>query len=80
MLFSGHFFFGAGNSENCLNQYSGKREVRAVGSISNLILGFFSISGQSPKSDFQNHESFPFFRFWLLLVNQGRVNLGFIKT
>ncbi|MGR3073892.1 hypothetical protein ABMY53_23425, partial [Vibrio vulnificus] len=24
----------------CLNQFSGKREVRAVGPISNLILGF----------------------------------------
>ncbi|MGL1089314.1 hypothetical protein, partial [Vibrio vulnificus] len=55
--FSGHLFFGAGNSENCLNQFSGKREVEAVGSISNLILGLFSISGQSSKSDFQNHES-----------------------
>ncbi len=40
VLFSGHLFFGAGNSERCLNQFSGKREVRAVGSISNLILGF----------------------------------------
>ncbi|ASG05345.1 hypothetical protein CEJ46_16030 [Vibrio anguillarum] len=39
-LFSGHLFFGAGNSERCLNQFSGKHEVRAVGSISNLILGF----------------------------------------
>ncbi len=39
-LFSGPLFFGAGNSENCLSQFSGKREVRAVGSISNLILGF----------------------------------------
>ncbi|HAS6253866.1 TPA: hypothetical protein I7181_23235, partial [Vibrio vulnificus] len=39
-LFSGHLFFGAGNSERCLNQFSGKREVRAVGSINNLILGF----------------------------------------
>ncbi|EGQ9294355.1 hypothetical protein F7U77_22815 [Vibrio vulnificus] len=38
--FSGQLFFGAGNSENCLSQFSGKREVRAVGSISNLILGF----------------------------------------
>ncbi|MGR3087269.1 hypothetical protein ABMY21_22225, partial [Vibrio vulnificus] len=37
VLFSGHLFFGAGNSENCLSQFSGKREVRAVGSISNLI-------------------------------------------
>ncbi|WP_218001583.1 hypothetical protein, partial [Vibrio vulnificus] len=39
-LFSGHLFFGAGNSESCLSQFSGKREVRAVGSIRNLILGF----------------------------------------
>ncbi len=39
-LFFGLLFFGAGNSENCLNQFSGKREVRASGSISNLILGF----------------------------------------
>ncbi|HFQ4917165.1 TPA: hypothetical protein ACGUVZ_004309 [Vibrio vulnificus] len=39
-LFFGHLFFGAKNSENCLNQFSGKREVRAVGLISNLILGF----------------------------------------
>ncbi|EOA6554411.1 hypothetical protein M2G59_20425 [Vibrio vulnificus] len=39
-LFSGHLFFGAGNSESCLNQFSGKREVRGAGSISNLILGF----------------------------------------
>ncbi|EOA6823169.1 hypothetical protein ACWOGY_001230 [Vibrio vulnificus] len=39
-LFFGHLFFGAGNSESCLSQFSGKREVRPVGSISNLILGF----------------------------------------
>ncbi|POB03672.1 hypothetical protein [Vibrio vulnificus] len=39
-LFSGHLFFGAENSECCLNQFSGKREVRVAGSISNLILGF----------------------------------------
>ncbi|MCD1193099.1 hypothetical protein [Vibrio cholerae] len=38
--FSGHLFFGAKNSEICLSQFSGKREVRAVGSIRNLILGF----------------------------------------
>ncbi|HFQ5047387.1 TPA: hypothetical protein ACGVBR_004313 [Vibrio vulnificus] len=37
---SGHLFFGAGNSENCLNQFSGKHEVRAAGLISNSILGF----------------------------------------
>ncbi|MCU8317794.1 hypothetical protein M2G92_21445 [Vibrio vulnificus] len=40
VLFSGHLFFGAENSEYCLNQISGKHEVRAVGSISNLNLGF----------------------------------------
>ncbi len=39
-LFFGHLFFGAENSENCLNQFSGKREVRVAGSISNLIFGF----------------------------------------
>ncbi|EKL5296886.1 hypothetical protein QPI28_004476 [Vibrio parahaemolyticus] len=38
--FSGQLFFGAGNSKNCLNQFSGKLEVGAVGSIRNLILGF----------------------------------------
>ncbi|BAC94651.1 hypothetical protein [Vibrio vulnificus YJ016] len=39
-LFFGHLFFGAENSESYLNQFSGKREVRVAGSISNLILGF----------------------------------------
>ncbi len=39
-LFFGHLFFGAGNSQSCLNQLSGKREVRAAGSIRNLTLGF----------------------------------------
>ncbi|WP_226972559.1 hypothetical protein [Vibrio navarrensis] len=39
-LFSGQLFFGAGNSEKCLIQFSGKREVRAVGAISTLNLGF----------------------------------------
>ncbi len=41
-LFFGHLFFGAGNSENCLNQYSGKREVRAVGSIRSLTTSFWA--------------------------------------
>ncbi|EQB9060324.1 hypothetical protein [Vibrio parahaemolyticus] len=39
-LFFGHLFFGAENSESCLNQFSGKREVMAAGSISTLNLGF----------------------------------------
>nr|WP_242602813.1 hypothetical protein [Vibrio vulnificus] len=41
-LFSGHSFFGAGNSENCLNQFSSKREVCAAGSISNLTTSFWA--------------------------------------
>ncbi len=36
----GHLFFGAENSENCLNQFSSKREVRAVGSTRSFNLGF----------------------------------------
>ncbi len=39
-LFSGHLFFGVGSSDNCLNQFSRKREVREVGSIRTLNLGF----------------------------------------
>ncbi|EGR1894457.1 hypothetical protein D3O61_23350 [Vibrio vulnificus] len=39
-LFFGHLFFGAENYEYCLNQFSGKCEVRVVGSIRNPFLGF----------------------------------------
>ncbi|OOH99135.1 hypothetical protein BIW15_23100 [Vibrio sp. SALL6] len=39
-LFSGHLFFGAENSERCLNQFSGKCEVMVAGSVSNLIFSF----------------------------------------
>ncbi|HAS8120125.1 TPA: hypothetical protein I7662_21345 [Vibrio vulnificus] len=39
-MFFGHLFFGAENSEYCLNQLLGKREVRAVGSIRSLFLDF----------------------------------------
>ncbi|MCD1224209.1 hypothetical protein B4926_18475 [Vibrio cholerae] len=39
-LFFGHLFFGARNSENCLNQFSGKREVGMAGSIRSPFLGF----------------------------------------
>ncbi|EGQ9599393.1 hypothetical protein F3R80_23395 [Vibrio parahaemolyticus] len=68
-LFSGHPFLGAKNSESCLNQFSGKHEVRSVGSTRNLILGFLSFDCQSSKSDFQNDESFQFFGFRLLFVS-----------
>ncbi|WP_080608899.1 hypothetical protein, partial [Vibrio vulnificus] len=78
-LFSGHLFFGAENSECCLNQLSGKREVRAVGSIQKFDLRFLSFDCQSSKSVFQIYESFQFFRSWLLFVSQHRVNLGFLK-
>ncbi len=36
----GHLFFGAENSECCLSQFSGKREVSAASSISTSNLGF----------------------------------------
>ncbi len=78
-LFSGQLFFGAGNSENCLNQVSVRHEVGAVGSIRNLILGF-RFGWQSSKSGFQNYESFRFSTLWLLYVNQSRVNLVSRKT
>ncbi|EGR0671538.1 hypothetical protein E4T17_21840 [Vibrio vulnificus] len=67
MLFFGHQFFGAGNSGNCLNQFLGKREVRAVGSIRNPFLGFKLQTRfcQNSKSDSQNHDSFRFSTFWL---------------
>ncbi|MER0365711.1 hypothetical protein ABRZ59_22885 [Vibrio vulnificus] len=39
-LFSGHLFFGAGSSENCLNFHVSARLGGGAGSISNLILGF----------------------------------------
>ncbi|KJR22894.1 hypothetical protein BOO93_20250 [Vibrio navarrensis] len=66
-LFSGHLFFGAGNSENCLNQFSGKREVRAVGSIRSLILGFSVLSAKVQSLIFKimSHFSFLVFGFCL---------------
>ncbi len=81
-LFSGHLFFGAKNSENCLNQFSGKREVRAVGSIRNPFLGFQTSNQicQNSEPDYQNYDSFRFSTFWLLCVNQSRVNLGYGQT
>ncbi|MCS0098301.1 hypothetical protein NDI98_17670 [Vibrio cholerae] len=41
-LFSGHLFFGAGNSENCLSRFSSQREVGSAGSISIWITGFWA--------------------------------------
>ncbi len=81
-LFSGHIFFGVGSSENCLNQFSGKREVRAAGSIRNPFLGFQTSNQicQSSEPDYQNYDSFRFSTFWLLCVNQSRVNLGSGQT
>ncbi|HAS8389512.1 TPA: hypothetical protein I7701_22735 [Vibrio vulnificus] len=38
--FSGHPFLVAKNSESCLNQLLGKREVRSVDSIRSPFLGF----------------------------------------
>ncbi|MCU8291117.1 hypothetical protein OC525_21505 [Vibrio vulnificus] len=41
-LLSGHLFFGAGNSENCLSRFSSKREVGSAGSINMVITGFWA--------------------------------------
>ncbi|EOA6554476.1 hypothetical protein ACH7VL_004417, partial [Vibrio vulnificus] len=79
-LFSGHLFFGAGSSENCLNQFSCKREVRGGWLNQQFDLRFLSFDYQISKSDFQNYESFRFSTFWLLFVNQSRVNLVSRKT
>ncbi|MBE4621033.1 hypothetical protein CRN33_05450 [Vibrio vulnificus] len=66
-LFSGHPFLGAKNSESCLNQFSGKREVRAIGSIRNVILGFSVLSAkvQSLIVKIISHFSFLVFGFCL---------------
>ncbi|MBE3659095.1 hypothetical protein BOO92_20755 [Vibrio navarrensis] len=66
-LFSGHLFFGAGNSERCLSQFSGKRKVRAVVSIRNLILDFSVLSAKVQSLIFKiiSHFSFLVFGFCL---------------
>ncbi len=66
-LFSGHLFFGAGNSERCLNQFSGKREVRAIGSIRNVILGFSVLSAKVQSLIFKIMSYFSFLVFGFCL-------------
>ncbi|HDI3164404.1 TPA: hypothetical protein PMB15_003509 [Vibrio cholerae] len=68
-LFSGQLFFGAGNSENCLIQFSGKHEVRAGGSIGNLVLGFFVLAAKVQSLIFKimSHFSFLVFGFCLCI-------------
>ncbi|ASG05339.1 hypothetical protein CEJ46_15965 [Vibrio anguillarum] len=66
-LFSGHLFFGAENSENCLNQFSSKREVRAVGSIRNLLLGFSVLSAEFQNLIFKTMSHCGFLRFGFCL-------------
>ncbi|WP_347369151.1 hypothetical protein, partial [Vibrio vulnificus] len=66
-LFSGHLFFGAGSSENCLNQFSDKGEVRAAGSIGNLILGFFVLAAKVQSLIFKIMSHFGFLRFGFCL-------------
>ncbi len=53
-LFSGHLFFGAGNSEKCLNQFSGKREAGAASSISGLTASFLALTGKKFEFRFSN--------------------------
>ncbi len=66
-LFSGHSFFGAENSEKCLNPFSGKREVRAVGSISNLNLVFRGLAAKFQSPIFKAMSHFGFLRFGFCL-------------
>ncbi|HAS8250764.1 TPA: hypothetical protein I7673_23255, partial [Vibrio vulnificus] len=56
---------GAKNSESCLSQFSGKHEIRPVGSISNLILGFFVLAAKVQSLIFKiiSHFSFWFLGF-----------------
>ncbi|EPB3091796.1 hypothetical protein ACRFDB_004564, partial [Vibrio vulnificus] len=60
-------FFGAKNSESCLNRFSGKREVRVAGSISNLILGFSVLAAKFQSLIFKTmiHFGFLIFAFCL---------------
>ncbi|EHI9243173.1 hypothetical protein J9100_004535 [Vibrio vulnificus] len=66
-LFSGHLFFSAKNSESCLSQFSGKREVGAVGSIRNLILGFSVLSAKILSLIIKTMIHFGFLRFGFCL-------------
>ncbi len=61
-LFSGHLFFGAGNSERCLNQISDKREVSAVGAIGDLISGFRVLTAKAQSQNFKIMSHFCFLR------------------
>ncbi len=61
-LFSGQLFFGAGNSENCLNQFSGKCEVRAAWLNQYFEHRFWGLNCWNSQSVFQIYESFQFFR------------------
>ncbi|EOW9462579.1 hypothetical protein ACOCGI_003770, partial [Vibrio cholerae] len=58
--FSGQLFFGAGKSKNCLIQFSGKREVRAVGAISILITGFGALIVEIQSLFFKSMSRFSF--------------------
>ncbi len=62
-LFSGHLFFGVGSSENCLNQFLGKREVRALGAIRDLISGFRVLTAKAQSQNFKIMSHFSFLGF-----------------
>ncbi len=66
-LFYGHLSFGVGSLENCLSQFSSKREVRAVGSISNLNLVFRGLAAKFQSSIFKTMSHFGFLRFGFCL-------------
>ncbi|TOQ03167.1 hypothetical protein CGG80_23040 [Vibrio parahaemolyticus] len=66
-LFSGHQFLGAKNSESCLSQFSGEREVRVAGSIRNLIFGFRVLAAKFQSLIFKIMSYFGFLRFGFCL-------------
>ena len=73
-LFSGQLFFGAGNSENCLNQFSCKREVRAAGSISIFTTSFWAWIAKIRSLFFKSMSRFSFLGFsFCLWVNAGLI-------
>ncbi|KJR24013.1 hypothetical protein BOO91_21300 [Vibrio navarrensis] len=74
-LFSGQLFFGAGSSENCLNQFLGKREVRTVGSIRNLILGFFVLAAKVQSLILKTMSHFSLLVFGFCLCNKAELIL-----
>ncbi len=78
-LFSGHLFFGAGNSERCLNQFLGKREVKAVGSISILTTSFWACIAKIRSLFFKSMSHFSFLGLGFCLRVNAELILVLVK-